>query len=187
MAGGQGQTSKIKEARTVAGGGSGCGRRTKKEDATYKLYEKMRDATLRITSGSSRKGMAANDPALVDLVQATGEGGRLHVRYGTRAAAELRGRPAAHATAHAAHAGATAHAGGAGTGTGTCCMFSHPPDHICSDFDVLDSGSLAPLAVSPAQQVLPGNVMATCNAQLATTHRPRHCRRCALAHTSIIA
>ena len=46
---------------------------------------------------------------------------------------------------------------------------------------------LAPLAASPAQQVLPGNVMATCNAQLATTHRPRHCRRCALTRTSIIA
>ena len=114
------QMTKIKKARTVSGGGSGGGRRTKKEDAAYKLYEKKRDAALRVISGSSRKDMAANDLALEDLVQAIREGGRLHARYGTRPAAELRGRPAAHAAARA-------------------------------------------------------------------THRPRHCRRCALTRTSIIA
>ena len=111
------QMTKIKKARTVSGGGSGGGRRTKKEDAAYKLYEKKRDAALRVISGSSRKDMAANDLALEDLVQAIREGGRLHARYGTRPAAELRGRPAAHAGARAAHGAATAHASGAGTGT----------------------------------------------------------------------
>ena len=97
------QMTKIKKARTVSGGGSGGGRRAKKEDAAYKLYEKKRDAALRVISGSSRKDMAANDLALEDLVQAIREGGRLHARYGTRPAAELRGRPAAHAAARAAH------------------------------------------------------------------------------------
>ena len=42
------QLAKIKKARTFSGGGSGGGRRTKKEDAAYKLYEKKRDAALRV-------------------------------------------------------------------------------------------------------------------------------------------
>eukprot|EP00936_MAST-01D_sp_MAST-1D-sp1_P000012 g12.t1 len=49
------QMSKIKEARTVSGGGSGGERRTKKENAAYKLYEKKRDAALRVISESNRK------------------------------------------------------------------------------------------------------------------------------------
>ena len=45
------QMTKIKQARTIAGGGAGGGRRGKAEAAAYKLYEKKRDAALRVISG----------------------------------------------------------------------------------------------------------------------------------------